>query len=781
MLFPNQSPVPSPAAWLPVAMALLGLQGLHAGQDSAAPVHGQVLDQSGSSVVNAQVNAVCQNGALAPAATGEQGQFSLESAVPPCTLTVAAGTFLPATAEVSSSSLSPVVIRLQIAPASTSLTITEAPDYLTSVTSSATRTATPLRDIPQSITVVDRSLMRDQLMASVADVVRYTPGVTAIQGENNRDQVVIRGNSSSADFFVNGVRDDVQYYRDLYNVESVEALKGPSAMIFGRGGGGGVINRVTKAPGSPTLGEVTLQAGSFGDRRFTVDLDRPLSQSVAARLNSMYEASDSFRNNVHLQRYALNPVVALAAGSRTRLTLSYEYLHDGRVADRGTPSFAGRPVDVPSSAYFGNPADSWVRADVNLGSASLEHQIGHVTLHSRTLFGDYDRGYQNYVPGAVSQDRTAFALSAYNNATWRRNFFNQTDFTRRAITGPIRHTLVWGAEAGRQRTANYRNTGYFDSPAATSIAVPLATPETQTPAVFLQSASDANNSIGANVAAGFLLDQVELSRFVQIVAGVRLDRFSLNFLNRRTGESLTRPDTLLSPRLGVVLKPAAAFSLYASNSVSWLPSSGDQFSSLTTITQQVKPEKFTNYETGVKWDVRRSLALTVAAYRLDRTNTRATDPNDPTRIVQTGSQRTTGVELGVNGSLTSRWRVAGGYAWQDAFITSPTTAARSRDQVAQVPHRAFSIWNNVQLLRRLSAGVGLLNRGEMFAAIDNSVTLPGYTRADAAIFFALTEHMRFQANCENLLDRRYTMNADGNNNISPGAPRSVRAALVARF
>ena len=216
--------------------------------------------------------------------------------------------------------------------------------------------------------------------------------------------------------------------------------------------------------------------------------------------------------------------------------------------------------------------------------------------------------------------------------------------------------------------------------------------------------------------------------------------------------------------------------------MTYLPSSGDQFSSLTTITQQVKPEKFNNYEVGVKWDYSQRLAVSAAVYRLDRTNTRATDPNDATRIVQTGSQRTNGFEFGLTGSITRCMEdCREDMRIRTRFVTSATTAARAGAQVGQVPHHTFSIWNNYQILRRLGAGVGIVNRSDMFAAIDNTVVLPGYTRADAAVFYSITERTRFQVNMENLFDRKYFTNADNNNNISPGSPRAVRAGLVVRF
>jgi len=183
----------------------------------------------------------------------------------------------------------------------------------------------------------------------------------------------------------------------------------------------------------------------------------------------------------------------------------------------------------------------------------------------------------------------------------------------------------------------------------------------------------------------------------------------------------------------------------------------------------------------VKWDPRAGLELTAAVYRLDRTNTRSTDPSDPTRIVQTGSQRTSGVEVGISGRVRSRWQVAGGYAYQDAFVTSATAAASAGAVVAQVPRHTFSLWNQWQATKRLAAGLGLLHRSAMFAAIDDSVTLPGFTRVDLGAFYTVTGELRVQANLENALDRRYWLNADSNTNLSPGSPRTLRVAITTRF
>lgn len=476
----------------------------------------------------------------------------------------------------------------------------------------------------------------------------------------------------------------------------------------------------------------------------------------------------------------MNPTLTFALSDRTRITASYEYLHDTRVADRGITSFRGRPISVDPSTYFGNPNDSHVRAAVQLGSALIEHRIGRLTLRNRTMYGDYNRFYQNYVPGVASADGRSVALSAYNNATQRRNFFNQTDIVSSLATGNIRHTILAGVEVGRQITDNFRNTGFFDN-AVTTVSVAAADPVVRTPVTYRQSASDADNHIDTSIGAVFAQDQVELSRFVQLIGGVRLDRFDLQYHNNRNNDRLRRQDTLTSPRAGVVFKPATQISLYSSYSVSFLPSSGDQFSSLTNITQQVRPEKFNNYEGGLKWDVMPELSLTFSGYRLDRTNTRSTDPNDPTRIIQTGSQRTNGVELQLSGVVTPRWQIVGGYSFQNGYVTSATTAARAGARAAQVPDHTFSLWNNYRLHERVSAALGVTGRSDMFATIDNSVTLPGYARADAALYISLTENLRLQGNLDNLLNRRYFGNADSNTNISPGCPRTFRLSLTARF
>jgi catecholate siderophore receptor len=747
-------------------------------------LRGRVVDPNGAAVVGALVTAEAKGQPAVYSATTDQGgEFVLAVGPGEYVVKVSAKGFSEASQTISLSREggASLEVQLQVAGVDGTVTVfTASGGYQTDVVSSATKTLTPLRDVPQSVAVATKEQVRDQQMQSIADVVLYTPGLVAQQGEGNRDQVVIRGQSTSADFFLNGVRDDVQYYRDLYNLERLETLKGPNALIFGRGGGGGVINRVTKEANFSPSRELLLTGGSFYNRRISGDINQPLGDRVAFRLNGVYENSDSYRDFVNLNRTAFNPTFTITPDAKTRVTVGYEFARDRRTADRGVTSFLGRPADVPADTFYGNPDDSRVRSNVHILSGTFARQFGRLNLHNRTTYGDYDKFYQNYVPGAPNAALTLVALSAYNNATRRKNLFSQTDLTYTASTGRVRHTLVGGFELGRQLTDNFRSTGFFNN-TSTSIQVPFDDPVTGVPVTYRQNATDADNRVKTNLAAAYLQDQLELSRHVQLVVGLRYDYFDLRFHNNRNGEDLRRIDNLVSPRVGVVVKPVDRLSLYGSYSVSHLPSSGDQFSALTTLTQQVKPEKFSNYEVGVKWDVRRYLSFTSALYRLNRTNTRSIDPNNPAVLLQTGSQRTNGFEVGLSGSVTRDWSVAGGYAYQDAFITSATAAAAAGRQVGQVPHHTFSLWNKYQINRRLGAGLGVISRSDSFVAVDNTVVLPGYTRADAAVYYSFGERWRLQGNVENLFDSDYFANAHSNTNISPGSPRALRVGLTARF
>ncbi len=657
------------------------------------------------------------------------------------------------------------------------------PSYRVASTRTATKIDARVRDIPQAVSIISSEIIADQSMQSMADVVRYVPGVSMSLGEGHRDQPTIRGVNTTADFFVDGIRDDAQYLRDLYNIDRVEVMKGANAMVFGRGGGGGVINRALKAAEWSPTRSFTFEGGAFDHKRVTLDVGQGLGQTVSARMSAVAERSGGFRDAAKLERYGINPTAAVALGPSTILRGGYEYFRDDRTVDRGVPSFLGRPIADATTTFFGNPAINAASSQVNSATATVEHSAPNgLRIRSHLRFADYDKFYQNTYPNSVNAAGTQATLSAYNHDIQRRNLFSQSELTYAVGTGLLRHTLLAGIEVGHQRTAQFRTTGYFANGSSSGVAtlsVPLNAPTVATDVSFRQSATDADNTATVNTVSGYVQDQIILSSKSFVVLGLRSERFSIRYHNNRNGQELARTDQLLSPRAGLVLKPIMSLSFYGSYSKSFLPSTGDQFTALTVTSQTLKPEQFRNREVGAKWDVRPNLALTASAYQLDRTNTAAADPTDPARVVQTGAQRTSGVEIDVAGNVTSAWQVMGGFAAQQATISTATAAARAGATVPLVPHRTVSMWNRVQLFPPIGVGLGVVHQGEMYAGIDNTVRLPRFTRVDGAAFVFLSTHFRAQMNVENLLDLRYFATAFSNSNIMPGAPRTVRISVMA--
>ncbi|HEY6041218.1 MAG TPA: TonB-dependent receptor plug domain-containing protein, partial [Anaerolineae bacterium] len=311
-------------------------------------------------------------------------------------------------------------------------------------------------NVPQSVTVLTKDFIKDQSFTSIGEATRYVPGVIYHQGESHRDDLVIRGQRSNADFYTNGIRDDVQYFRDFYNLQRLEVLKGPNAMIFGRGGGGGVINRVLKEADGTTVREVTVGGNSYPGARVTTDIGQAVNENWAARFNAMYENTDSYRDFVNLERWAVNPTVTFAPNDTTTVKLSYEHLHDRRTVDRGIPSqilpggaLPRPPYNTSASTFFGNPNLNYALADVDIGTAIIEHDFENgFTVRNATQAANYDKFYQNIYPGgganagAVNVAGTSSNLSAYNNETDRTNLFNQTDLTYKFDAGQTRHTVL---------------------------------------------------------------------------------------------------------------------------------------------------------------------------------------------------------------------------------------------------------------------------------------------------------------------------------------------------
>jgi catecholate siderophore receptor len=640
-------------------------------------------------------------------------------------------------------------------------------------TVNATKTGTPLLDTPQSIATLSREQIDDQGFEQLNDALRYVPGVTLGQGEGHRDQVVLRGQSSTADFFLDGLRDDAQYYRPLYDTERVEVLKGANALLFGRGGGGGVINRVSKVPqfDQPRLG-AAASVDSFGAWSLAADVNQPLSADAALRLNGTYEALDNHRDFFDGHFLGLAPTFGARLGERTQLTLAYEYAEDRRTTDRGVPSLDHEPIRGFDSTFFGDPAVNRSEVTAHIARARFERELAEgLSFNLTGQYAHYDKLYANIVPGAVDAAAGTVTLTGYRSGAERANWIGQANLVWKGRTGPVGHTLLAGFEAGDQDTDATRDDARFG--AASSVSVALGRTIAVPPSSFVIASASRSD---VRSLSAYVQDQFEFGEHIQFIAGLRYDNFRIAATNLLTGADTGRSDGKWSPRLGLVIKPQPSLSLYASYARSFLPQSGDQFTTLAANLQTLAPEAFRNLEAGIKWEPRPDLALNAAAFQVDRTNTRATDPLSGNPVL-TGASRVKGFELSLAGKLAPGWQASLGYTYQEGEIRRTTTAAPAGRQLDKLPHHQISAWTRYDVSGRLGLGLGLIHQSSQYATISNDVRLPGFTRIDAAVYYDLSERLALQLNVENLTDVDYFPSAHTDNNIATGEPLNAKLTV----
>ncbi len=651
--------------------------------------------------------------------------------------------------------------------------------YKAETSSSSNRTNTPLLDTAQSISIVTQEQIRDQNITSMEEAVRYVPGVNIQQGESNRDAITFRGNGSSADFYLDGARDDVQYYRDFYNTENIEFLKGPNAMAFGRGGSGGLVNRVSKYADGKQKRRVILSGGSFDNRRAEADIGDKINNKLAIRFNTMYEKSGTFRQYGDLERYGFNPTATVVLSKNTEIRFGYEHFRDKRFNDRGIPYYNGRAYKVDPKTFFGNPNENFSDAEVNSAYTTLSHAFSkNLQIKNFTRIAKYNKFYQNvYINGSV-QSNGDISLGAYNNETDRNNFTNQTDLTYKFSTGKIKHTALFGTEFAKQDSINIRNTS------TDTISVNVNDPLDFSTITYTNNTI--NNSSEVNIAAGYIQDQIDINKYLQLNLGVRYEKFRIDLKDKLTSNHYNRDDNLISPKFGVIVKPLENISLYSSYSVSYLPSAGDQLNSLSSSTKSLKPEELQNYEIGIKWDVNPKLNLSLAFFELNRNNTSSVDPNDASHRIASGASQTRGIELEGRGKINDNWQIIGGYALQDSEVTtsyrtSTTSIIKAGNSLQLTPRNKFSLWNKYDFTSKFAAGIGFISQSSQFASADNTVKLKGFNRFDAAAYYKINSSYRLQINAENIFNREYILTAHNNNNLQPGSTRAFKASVVMDF
>lgn len=646
----------------------------------------------------------------------------------------------------------------------------------------ALKTGVALRDTPQTISVITSDRIADGALRSIGDVLRYVPGITVGQGEGNTDQIAIRGQVTTASFFLDGVRDDVEYFRPLYNLTQVEVLKGANALLFGRGSGGGVINRVTVRPALGLMqGATQVGVSSFGGVDVGTGLNLPLGKVAAARVDAFYERLQNHRDYFSGDRWAVNPQLLAQVTPGWRAGLAFEHLEDTRVADRGVPSIAvaggpNTPLPGSRSVFFGLPGFNSARINADIATARFDGELAtDITWSTTARYAAYDKSYANVYPDAAATSSVgAVALAAYANATRRENWIVQSNIVAKRRFLGFAHTLLIGAEYGSQESSGRELDGTV-TPDSVSVLTPALS------AVALDEVAF-NLQTHVNFVSVYAQDQLSPTPWLDVIAGLRWDRFAL------TGRDLTevpirpfaRTDSMVSPRFGVVVKPSKTVSLYGSYSRSFQPRSGDQFvEGLIADERNLAPEAFQNYEIGAKWQPTPSLIATLAAFRLDRSNATTPDPNDPLRLINIGATRTEGLEAEVNGRVLPTLDISAGYTWLNARL-------RGNEEVRlpQTPRARASAWARWQVTPRFATGAGIIHQSSQWAAIRTepmTTLLPAYTRLDMALFYRLSAKVQVQLNVENVTNARYFSDAYDNNNISTGAPMNARLTIRAGF
>ena len=640
--------------------------------------------------------------------------------------------------------------------------------------SSGTKTPTPLIDVPQTVAVITADQIEDQNLRQLGDALRYLPGVSLGTGEGHRDQVILRGQNSTADFFVDGLRDDAQYYRPLYNVERVEVLKGANALIFGRGGGGGAINRVLKS--ADTMADFFNGAASmdtFGAWNLSADINQPLTDTVAVRLNGTYEELNNSRDAYDGRFFGISPTLTAELGPDTRFTASYTYDDDARVTDRGVPSLGGRPIEGYDTFFFGSESFNHSESQAHIARSRIDHRLADgVSVNATVQYAHYDKYYGNILPGATNG--TTVSLSGYESGNTRENLTGQVNLVAQFATGGVEHTLLAGVEAMDQNSTGLRRDVRFSG--ASSITVPLAS--FAVPAFTLVANSSSQSDL--QTLSAYVQEQLDFG-IAQLVAGLRYDRFDLASVNLQNNFAGNRVDEKWSPRLGLIVKPLEAISLYASYATSFLPQSGDQFNVLTPVTELLVPEKFANWELGGKWAITDKLIATAALFRLDRSNTQSPDPNNSGQVLLTGQTRTEGLELSLAGEVTDDLQLTLGYSLLDGEVRTTTSSAPAGRTLQAVPRHQVSAWARYQLTPVFGFGAGVIHQADRFATISNAVTLPAYTRVDAALFYDVAENISLQFNVENLFDADYFPSSHTDNNIQPGEPLNATLGVRLNF
>jgi len=645
----------------------------------------------------------------------------------------------------------------------------------------ALKTPVPIIDVPQTLSIVTDEDIRKQGFRELGDIVRYTPGVNTSQGEGHRDSIVFRGVRSTADFYLDGVRDDVQYYRSLYNLEQVEILRGPNALLFGRGGTGGIINRVTKkAVLGDAFGSFDMGADTFGAFDFAVDYNVQTGENSALRINFHSDTLENHRDYYDGDRYGFNPTLRVQLSPQTTLDLSYEHADHERFIDRGVPTLNGEPVEAFEEIVFGDTDTNLTTLRADIYRANISHEFSDTQKGNFVIqYSDFAKMYKNYYASGYSGGNT-FTADGYKDPTERTNLIISGNVVNEFQTGSVKHTLLVGAEIIDTENENFRYNTFFitteDDNEVFNITRPInfgvnaagvRTYNDFTADLKSKTASD------IEVTSFYIQDQIDVSDNFKIMLGGRFDSFDITVRDIKNGTSETREDEEVSPRAGLIFKPQENLSLYVSYSESFLPRSGEQFKSLSSSSARLDPDVFESTEIGVKWDIRDNLSFTVSYFDSEQTQAvRDSDTGENSEIV---GLQVDGIELELKGQVSDKLYLALGYSDLDG-------ETGKGGEPREIPEQTASLWATYQVNDNFGLGFGITHQGESNIKNDKpGLILPDYTRVDFAAYYDISEDLSLQLNVENITDELYFPHSHSTHQASVGEPLNARFSLRRKF
>ncbi len=685
-------------------------------------------------------------------------------------------------------------------------------------TTSIGRVPAAVRDIPQSITIINRALLNAQGATSLSDAIRNVPGITigAAEGGQIGNNINLRGFTARTDIFIDGIRDRGQYYRDTFFIDTVEVLKGPSSILFGRGSTGGVINQVSKQASLVPLNEASVTVGTHDQYRAVVDTDQPLSDTSAIRISAMGQNIQTTRDVLTNEDYGVAPTIRFGINTPTTVTINGLFQHNHDMADYGISSLNGGPAPVDYDNFYGL-TDDRILQDATVIGVKLEHRFSdrlslrNQVQYNRTAVDARETnsarvgtflptadggGAFTILPTSTTGYYTALPLQSLSillqskdRAIVDDSLFNQTDLIANFDTGPVKHTLLTSFEIGRdtyQNQAITRVDPAITGPnATTGLAVLSLASPTYAPASPRTVRTTGNLvTSNANTLAASVNDTIEFTPELKLVAGLRFDRYRARLANSipsatvlsEVGQNVTHT----SVRVGPIWQPSKEQSYYVAYGTSFNPSL--ETLTVTTGQQALQPEKNKSYEVGAKWDLLgEALSVTAAAFRIEKDNARTQISTGVYEL--DGNIRVDGGEVGVTGRLAADLQVFAGYTFLDAKIVQASALDGTQGKVpANTPRHSATIWSTYNVTHRIELGSGLTYQSSRFASNTNVAQAPGFVRWDGTVAYHLPKYdVRF--NILNIADKDYItalIPSDGGRYV-PGVGRTALLTLTTRF